>query len=89
MSNQKNDKRFVEVQITYCVEWGYLKRASGLGAEIEKEFLVKVNLIDGHEGIFEVAINDHVIYSNFKEEGRLPEPEEIIERIREYHKSKW
>ena len=43
-----------------------------------------MNLKEGHGGIFEVAIDDQVIYTNLKECGRLPEHEEIFQKIREY-----
>lgn len=42
-----------------------------------------MNLKEGHGGIFEVAIDDHVVYTNLKECGRLPENEEIFQKIRE------
>ena len=43
-----------------------------------------MNLKEGHGGIFEVAIEDQVIYTNPIECGRLPEHEEIFQKIREY-----
>ncbi len=52
-------------------------------AAIRKEFGIGVNLKEGHGGIFEVAINDQVVYSNLKQCGRLPEAEEIFQKIRE------
>ena len=83
MSKESNPKKSQEIQITYCVEWGYLERGSSLAAEIKKEFDIEVNLKEGHGGIFEVAKGDQVIYSNLKECGRLPEKEEIFAKIRE------
>ena len=50
-------------------------------AAIKKEFEVEVNLREGVGGIFEVALNDEVVFSNL-EEGRFPENEEILEKIR-------
>ncbi|KPK99779.1 MAG: hypothetical protein AMJ91_06330 [candidate division Zixibacteria bacterium SM23_73_3] len=61
--------------------------ASSLEAAIEKEFGSMVNLKEGHDGIFEVSINDQVVYSNFNQCGRLPENEEIFQKIREYRGS--
>jgi selenoprotein W-related protein len=54
-----------------------------LEAAIKKEFEVEVNLREGVGGIFEVAINEEVVFSNL-EEGRFPENEEILEKIREH-----
>jgi selT/selW/selH-like putative selenoprotein len=61
-----------------------LSKAASLAAAVEKEFGIKVNLKEGHGGIFEVAINDQVAYSSLKECGRFPEDEEIFQKIREY-----
>lgn len=61
--------------------------ASSLEAAVKKEFDVRVNLKEGHDGIFEVAINDQTVYSNLKECGRFPEDEEIFQKIREYEGS--
>jgi selenoprotein W-related protein len=54
-----------------------------LEAAIKKEFEIKVNLREGVGGIFEVAINEEVVFSNL-EEGRFPENEEIFKKIREH-----
>lgn len=50
-------------------------------AEIEKRFDdVQVELIDGSGGVFEVAVNDDLVFSK-KQTGRFPEPEEIFEKL--------
>ena len=61
--------------------------ASSLEAAIKKEFDIRVNLKEGHGGIFDVAINDQVIYTNLKQCGRLPENEEIFQKVREFETS--
>jgi len=53
-----------------------------LEAAIKEEFDIKVNLKEGTGGIFEVALNERVVFSNL-EEGRFPENEEIFQKIRE------
>ena len=42
-----------------------------------------MTLKEGVGGIYEVALNERVIFSNLKE-GRFPENEEIFEKIREH-----
>ena len=42
------------------------------------------DLKKGPTGLFEVYVADGMIYSNRSAGGRLPENEEIIEKIREY-----
>lgn len=55
-----------------------------MAVAVEKEFGIVANLKEGHGGIFEVAINDQVAYSNLKECGRFPEDEEIFDKIRQH-----
>lgn len=52
-------------------------------AAIKKQFDVEVNLKEGGGGIFEVVLNERVVFSNL-EEGRFPENEEIFQKIRAY-----
>jgi len=42
------------------------------------------DLKKGPVGLFDVYVDDGVIYSNRREGGRLPRNEEIIEKIRKY-----
>ncbi len=39
---------------------------------------------EGPVGIFDVYVDESVIYSNRKEGGRLPKNDEIVQRIRDY-----
>jgi len=54
-----------------------------LAAEIETELNIDVELKPGELHSFDVFIDEQLIFSKF-EEGRFPEPEEIIETIRSY-----
>ena len=58
--------------------------ASSLAAAIKDRFGITANLKEGHGGIFEVAINAKVVYSNDKVCGRLPKTEEVLQKIGEY-----
>jgi len=55
-----------------------------LAAAVKNQFGIVANLIEGHDDIFEVAINDQVIYTNSQQCGRLPDNEEVVQMIREY-----
>lgn len=41
-------------------------------------------MTEGHQGIFEVTVDDNTIYSNRNQCGELPGNELVIRRIREY-----
>lgn len=69
------------IQIIYCFEWGFLKQATGLAAAIEQEFGLKPTLKKGHGGIFEVTLNNNIIYTNENQGGRLPTSGEIFNMI--------
>jgi predicted Rdx family selenoprotein len=56
-------------------------------AEIRNRFGIASKLKEGHGGIFEVAIDDQVIYTNGGQCGYLPESEEVCQRIREYNQN--
>ena len=58
--------------------------ASSLAAAIEKEFGIIAKLKEGHNGIYEVAINGNVVYTNQSACGQLPTDEEIFQEIRKY-----
>ena len=73
----------MKVSIEYCTSWGYLNQALSLRESIERQFGVKSELIKGMGGVFEVSVNDNLLYSK-KELGRFPnenEVEDLIEGI--------
>jgi selenoprotein W-related protein len=51
-----------------------------LAADIEKKFGVKVKLVKGRGGVFDVAVDGKRIYSKHKT-GRFPEHAEILQSI--------
>lgn len=73
------------LEIRYCSQCKFLLRAAWLSQEVlntfEKE-LAEVALIPGRGGIFEVALDGHLLFSK-KEAGRFPEAREIKELIRD------
>ena len=58
--------------------------AASLTTAIEKELGIVPDLKKGPVGLFDVYVDDGVVYSNRREGGRLPRNEEIIEKIRKY-----
>ena len=75
----------MEVSIEYCTSWGYLNQALSLRDSIEKQFGAKAELIKGSGGVFEVSLNNSLIFSK-KELGRFPNENEIEDLI-EYYES--
>jgi hypothetical protein len=55
-----------------------------LAARIQAEFGITPELIGGHGGIYELSINDTVVYSNHSSCGQIPEDEELFREIRRY-----
>ena len=71
------------MSIEYCTMWGYLDKALSLRETIEKQFGIKAELIKGTGGVFEVTLNNSLIFSK-KELGRFPDDNEISDIIDEY-----
>ena len=55
--------------------------ASSLAASIKSVFNIESELREGHEGIFEIAINGRRIYTNRSECSVFPDPKEIFQTI--------
>ena len=73
----------MKISITYCTSWGYLNQALSLRESIERQFGVKAELIKGMGGVFEISVNDNLLFSK-KELNRFPnenEVEDLIEGI--------
>ena len=70
----------MKVSIEYCTSWGYLNQALSLRESIERQFGIKAELIKGMGGVFEVSVNDNLLFSK-KELGRFPDENEIEDLI--------
>lgn len=73
------------ISIEYCTSWGYVPKAVGLAQSIMNEHknnISSLNIIPSSGGVFEVKLNDELIYSK-KELGRFPEEGEVENKIRE------
>ena len=73
----------MEVSIEYCTSWGYLNQALSLRDSIEKQFGAKAELIKGTGGVFEVSLNNSLIFSK-KELGRFPNEKEVENILDDY-----
>ena len=44
---------------------------------------MKVNFAEGHDGVFDIRLNDDLLYTNSSECGRLPEMSDVAGLLRE------
>jgi selenoprotein W-related protein len=73
------------IVITYCPRCRWLLRAAWMAQELLVTFereLGEVALRPGEEGVYEIRLDDEVIWSRASE-GRFPEPKELKQRIRD------
>ena len=73
----------MKVSIEYCTSWGYLNQTLSLRDSIESKFGIKAELIKGTGGVFEVSLNNSLIFSK-KDLGRFPNENEIEDLIEGY-----
>ncbi len=73
------------IEIVYCTQCRWLLRAGWTAQELLTTFaaeLGEVALVPGGSGIFEVRLNNELIWSR-KEQGRFPELKELKQRVRD------
>ena len=71
----------MKVTIEYCAVWNYLPRASSLEAKLKQTFQgIDVQLISSGGGVFEVTLNDKLIFSK-RSLDRFPDDGEIEKLI--------
>ena len=73
------------IAIVYCSQCRWLLRAGWTAQELLTTFaaeLGEVALVPGGSGVFEVWLNDELIWSR-KEQGRFPELKELKQRVRD------
>lgn len=74
-----------KVEIIYCRKCNWLMRSSWLAQEILSAFdeeLSEVSLIPGSGGIFEIKVNDELLWS-LKSEARFPDIKELKKLLRD------
>jgi selenoprotein W-related protein len=74
----------VSVRIRYCTQCRWLARACWLAQELLTTFPteLEVTLEPGFGGVFDVELEDAVIFSH-AERRRFPEPKELKQKIRD------
>jgi selenoprotein W-related protein len=73
------------VEITYCPRCRWLLRAAWMAQELLVTFerdLAEVALRPGEKGIYEIRLDDQLIWSRAAE-GRFPELKELKQRVRD------
>lgn len=79
MANARSPKSKPSIQITYCVESGFVDMATSLAAAIKDKLGIAAKLKEGHGGIFEVAIDGKAVHRRCACRS-FPTAEEVIER---------
>ncbi len=71
----------IDVKIVYCRPCKYMDRALDLTRDILSYFEeANVELVQGDRGIFDVYVNDELIFSRYSQK-RFPEHQEILQEI--------
>lgn len=78
----------MKISIEYCTSWGYLNQALSLRESIQKQFGIKAELIKGIGGVFEIKLNDILLFSK-KELHRFPEENEVESLISGIESVSW
>ncbi len=77
--------RSPRIEIEYCSQCRFILRAAWMAQELLMTFgddLGEVALIPGSGGIYEIRLEDEVLW-NKQQQGRYPEPKEIKQRVRD------
>ena len=69
----------MKATITYCVMWNYLPDAERVSAELKSKG-IKVDLIKGSNGVFDMDIDRKIVYSK-RTTGRFPNRGELLTPI--------
>ncbi len=66
----------MKISIEYCMQWNYEPKALSLRDKIKSKYGIDSKLISSGGGVFEVMLNNSLIFSK-KELGRFPNENEI------------
>jgi len=78
----------MNISIEYCMQWNYEPKALSLRESIQKQFGIKAELIKGIGGVFEIKLNDILLFSK-KELHRFPEENEVESLISGIESVSW
>ena len=73
----------MKISIEYCMQWNYEPKALSLRDKIESRYGIDAKLISSGGGVFEVTLNNSLIFSK-KELGRFPNENEIEKILDDY-----
>ena len=66
----------MDIIIEYCGAWNYEPRALRVRERLEKKAQVNIKLVRGSGGVFEITIDNNLVFSK-KALGRFPTDEEV------------
>ena len=73
----------MNISIEYCMQWNYEPKALSLRESIRKQFGIEAKLIKSSGGVFEVTLNNSLIFSK-KDLGRFPNSNEVEDILNDY-----
>ena len=73
----------MKISIEYCMQWNYEPKALSLRDMIKSKYGIDAKLISSGGGVFEVVLNNSLIFSK-KELGRFPNENEIENVLDDY-----
>ena len=73
----------MKISIEYCMQWNYEQKALSLRDKIQSRYGIDAELISSGGGVFEVTLNNSLIFSK-KELGRFPNENEIEKILDDY-----
>lgn len=71
----------MKISIEYCAEWNYQPRALRARDLVKEKFKTNVDLVASSGGVFEITVDDKLVFSK-KKEDRFPTDNELIELVR-------
>ena len=78
----------MDIKINYCSVWNYEPRAAGLADALKKEIGISSELIPGSNGVYDVIMDEKIIYSKNRTK-RFPDNDEIIALIQNLDTKPW
>ena len=72
----------MKIDIHYCTEWNYKPSAASVAEELYDAFGVTASLVPGRKGIFDIIVDDELVFSKYKA-GRFPQQGEIASKLKQ------
>ena len=78
----------MKISITYCAQWNYKPQAASLAAKLKQAFDTEPKLIAEGGGIFDVVVENELVYSKSKT-GSFPDEEQLVNELVSTYTGKW